>query len=55
LGKRRGAYRVLGEKPVGKTSRGRPKHRWKGNIKMYLNEVEFEGVSWIELAQDRER
>ena len=30
----RNAYRVLVEKPEGKRSLGRPKHRWEDNIKM---------------------
>jgi hypothetical protein len=33
---RRDAYRVLVEKPEGKRPLGRPRHTWKGNIKMYL-------------------
>jgi hypothetical protein len=27
--------------------------KWKDNIKMNLNEVEWSGMSWIDLAQDR--
>ena len=34
MGKRRGAYRVLVGKPEGKRPHGRPRHRWKDNIKM---------------------
>jgi len=33
-GERRGAYRVLVGKPEGKRPHGRPRHRWKDNIKM---------------------
>jgi hypothetical protein len=44
LGKRKGAYRVLGEKADGKTPLGRPKHRWEDNITLDLNEVGLEGV-----------
>jgi hypothetical protein len=29
-----GAYRILVGKPAGKRPLGRPKHRWKDNIKM---------------------
>jgi hypothetical protein len=39
MGDRRGAYRVLVGKPVGKKQLARPKHRWKDNIKMDLQEV----------------
>jgi hypothetical protein len=40
-------------KPEGKRPHGRFKRRWE-NIKMDLQEVECEGVDWIELA-DRDR
>jgi len=36
---RRGIYRVLVGKPEGKRPLGRPKRRWKDNIKMDLQEV----------------
>ena len=49
-GKRRGVYRVLVGKPV-----GRPRHRWEDNIKMDLQEVGCGGKDWIKLAQDRDR
>jgi hypothetical protein len=39
IGKRRGVYRVLVEKPEGKTPLGRPRLRWEDNIKMDLQEV----------------
>jgi hypothetical protein len=39
MGKRRGSYRVLVEKPEGKEPLKRPKPRWKNNIKMDLQEV----------------
>ena len=42
-------------KPVGKKPLGRPKLRWEDNIKMDLQEMEFGGINWIELAQDRDR
>jgi len=31
---RKGIYRVLVGKPEGKSSLGRPRHRWEDNIKM---------------------
>ena len=34
LGERKGVYRVLVGKPEGKRPLGRPRHRWKDNIKM---------------------
>jgi hypothetical protein len=49
--KRRGAYRVLLEKPEGKRLLGRLRHRWEDNIKMDHQEVGCEGMDWIDLAQ----
>jgi len=34
---------------------GRPRRRWKDNIKMDLQEVKCGGTDWIQLAQDRDR
>jgi hypothetical protein len=48
-------YRVLVGKPEGNRPLGRPRHRWKDNIKMDFQEVGREGMDWIELAQDRDR
>jgi len=39
MGVRTGAYRCLVVKPEGKRPLGRPKRRWKDNIKMDLQEV----------------
>jgi len=39
----------------GKRSLGRPRRRWEDNIKMDHQEVGYEGLDWIELAQDRDR
>jgi hypothetical protein len=51
LGERRGEYRVLVGKPEGKSPLGRPRRRWKDNIKMDLQEVGFGVMDWKELAQ----
>jgi hypothetical protein len=50
----RGLYRVLVEKPYGKRPLGRPRRRWKDNIKMALQDVGW-GMDWIDLAQNRSR
>jgi hypothetical protein len=55
MGERRGVYRVLVGKPEGKRPLGRPRCRWKDNIKMDLQEVGCGGMDWIVLAQDRDR
>jgi len=39
MGERRAVYRVLVGKPEGKRPLGRPRCRWKDNIKMYLQEL----------------
>ena len=55
MGERRGVYRVLVVKLEGKRPRGRPRRRWKYNIKMDLDEVRRGGMERIDLAQDRDR
>jgi len=42
-------------KPEGKRPLGRPRHRWKNNIKMDLLVVGCGGMDWIKLAQDSDR
>jgi len=54
MGERRGIYRVLVGKPVGRRLLGRPRCRWEDNIKINLKEVGWGGMDWIELAQDRD-
>jgi hypothetical protein len=41
-------------KPEGKRPFGKPRCRWKDNIKMDLLEVGPRGMDWVELAQDRD-
>jgi hypothetical protein len=42
-------------KPEGKRPLGRPRRRWRDNIKVDLQEVGCGGMNWIDLAQDRDR
>jgi hypothetical protein len=53
MGEGRGAYRVLVGRPKVERPLGRPRHRWKENIKMDLGEIGIDGANWIWLAQDR--
>jgi hypothetical protein len=46
MGETRNAYKILV---------GRPMHRWEGNVKIDLRELGWEGVDWIQLAQDRDQ
>jgi len=48
-------YKVLVEKPEGKSLLGRPRRMWVSNIKLDLQEFGCGGMDWIELAQDRDR
>ena len=41
-------------KPEGQRPLGRPRRRWKDNIKMDIQEVECEGMDCMQLAQDRD-
>jgi hypothetical protein len=40
--------------PEGKRPLGRPRRRWVDNIKIDLGEIGWEGVDWIDLAQNRD-
>jgi len=55
MGQGRRVYRVLVRKPEGKRPLGRPRRRWKDNIKMDVQEVGGSCGDWMELAQDRDR
>jgi hypothetical protein len=46
------AYEHLVGKHERKRPSGRPRRGWKDNIRMDLKEVGWEGVGWINLAQD---
>jgi hypothetical protein len=49
----RGVCRFLVGRPVGRRPLGRPRHRWKDNIKLDLRETGIDGANWIRLTQDR--
>jgi hypothetical protein len=55
MGEKRNVYRLLVGKPEGKRPLGRPRRRWKDNIKMDLIEIGVSVVDCIGLAQDRYR
>jgi hypothetical protein len=42
-------------KPEGKRPLGRPRCRWVDNIKIDLRETGWDGMDWIDLAQDRDQ
>jgi hypothetical protein len=54
MGEKSNAYGILVGKPEEKRQLGRPRRRWVDNIKMNLGEIGWEGMNWIDLAQDRD-
>jgi hypothetical protein len=55
MGEMRNAYRILVGKPEGTRPLGRPRRRWVDDIKIDLREIGWDGMNWIELAQDRDK
>jgi hypothetical protein len=51
---KRNAYRILVGKPEGNIPLRRPRHTYVDNNKMDLREIGWDGMAWIDLAQDRE-
>jgi hypothetical protein len=51
----RKAYKMFLVKRKGKRPLRRPRRRCEDNIKINLNETEWEGADWIHVAQDRGR
>jgi len=47
VGGRKDAYRVLVQRPEGKRPLERPRHRWRDNIKINLQEMGWGGMNWI--------
>jgi hypothetical protein len=51
MGEKRNAYTILVRKPEEKRPLGGPRRRWVNNIKMYLTEIGWGSMDWIDLAQ----
>jgi hypothetical protein len=54
-GDKKSAYRILVGKPERKRPLGRPRHRRVDNIEIYLREGGWDGMAWIDVAQDRDQ
>jgi hypothetical protein len=52
MGETRNAYRILVGKPEGKRPRRRPRRRWVDNVRIYLREIGWDGMDWVDVAQD---
>ena len=46
------AFKILADKPTGKRPLGRPRRRWKDNIRMHLEEIGINAGNWVDSAQD---
>jgi hypothetical protein len=55
MGEKRNAYRILVRKPQGKRALGRLRRIWVDKIKMDFREMGWDGMDWIDLAQDRDQ
>jgi hypothetical protein len=55
MGDPRNAYRILVGKPEGKRPLGRPRRRWVDSIKIDLREIGWNGMAWLDLAQNRDQ
>jgi hypothetical protein len=55
IGEKRNVCRILVGKLEGKRPLVRPRHRWVDNIKMDFREIGWDGMDWIDLAQDMDQ
>jgi hypothetical protein len=51
-GEKNNAYRIWEGNPEGERPLGKPRRRWKNNIKMELREIVWDDMKWINLTQD---
>jgi hypothetical protein len=55
MGAKMNAYRILVGKSEKKRPLGRPRCMCVNNIKIDLREIGWDGMDWIDLAQDRDQ
>jgi hypothetical protein len=51
-GEKRNACKIFVGNPEGKRPLGRPRLSWVDNIEIDLREIGWDGMDWIDLAQD---
>jgi hypothetical protein len=54
-GEERNAYRILVGKAEGNRPLGRLRRKWVDNNKIYLTEIGWDGVDWIDVVQARDQ
>jgi hypothetical protein len=52
---KRNSYRILVGMPEGRKPLEKPRRRWVDNIKMDLREIGWDGMDWIDLAQNMDQ
>jgi hypothetical protein len=52
---KRNAYRILVGNPEGKRPLGRRRPKWVDSIKIDFRDIGWDGMDWIDLAQDRDQ
>jgi hypothetical protein len=55
LGGKMNLHRILAGNLEGNRPLGRSRRRWEDNIKIYLSEIGWGGMDWIDLTQDRDQ
>ena len=50
----RSALKILTGTPAGKRPLGRPRCKWKDNIRMDLKEIDTNTRNWVDSAQNRD-
>jgi hypothetical protein len=55
MGEKRNACRILVGMPEGKSPLGKPRRRWVDNTKLDLREAGWDGMDWIDPAQNRDQ
>jgi hypothetical protein len=55
MGENRNVHRLLVGKPQGKIPLGKPRRRLVDNVRLDFGDMGWNGMDWIELAQDRDQ